>query len=305
MFCSSARNAAGDSAKPREGSAALALGTIMNRNQSSTQTSSASQFWIGSVALGFVLLLTACATQVRFQNSDTQKPLSVPGHLYQPEGPGPFPAMVLLHSCAGLRPNVFEWARWLKGEGYVALGVDSFSPRGTSNVCGEKVNPSVYEVALDAFGALTYLRSLPFVDRDRIGVMGWSYGAGAALAASNKILAKAVQPSGGEFRVAVPFYPGCSYLAQDTAVPILLLLGEADDWTPPWLCVDVAKRLQQEGRPVFATVYPGAHHGFDKAELGFRPVTYFGYTLVYDPSATADAKKRIRDFLAQYLRRAP
>jgi len=259
------------------------------------------RFGLGFVALGLALLLTGCASRVRFPSAYPLQPVTVSGTLYRPDGPGPFPATVLLHSCGGLAPHVFDWAQWLKAEGYVALVVDSFSPRGTSNVCGKGRNPTPHEVAGDAFGALAYLRSLPFVDRDRIGVMGWSYGAMAALAAASASFTKWAQPPGGGFRVAVPFYPSCSYVAHDTAIPVLLLLGEADDWTPPGQCVEAAKRLQQEGRTMLWTVYPGAHHGFDKSELGSRTVSVLGYTLRYDPVATADAEKRIR---AQYLRRA-
>jgi dienelactone hydrolase len=199
---------------------------------------------------------------------------------------------------------VFTWAQWLKAEGYVALVVDSFSPRGTTNVCRTLSNPTAYEVAGDAFGALAYLRSLPFVDRERIGVIGWSYGAMASLIAAGASFSKSVQPPGGGFRVAVPFYPSCSYLTHDTAIPVLLLLGEADDWTPPDLCVATAQELRNSGRTALWQVYPGATHGFDKAELENRTVTYLGHTMRYDPAATADAEKRLRAFLTQYLRRS-
>jgi len=53
------------------------------------------------------------------------------------------------------------------------------------------------------------------------------------------------------------------------------------------------------------TVYPGAHHGFDMAELGTRPfVTRRGHIMQYDPKATADAEQRVRAFLHQHLRDA-
>jgi dienelactone hydrolase len=89
-------------------------------------------------------------------------------------------------------------------------------------------------------------------------------------------------------------------------MPALLLLGEADTESPAAGCVEWAKRGQAAGRTVSVTVYPGAHHGFDMAELGGRIlVNARGHVMRYDPETTADAEKRIRAFLATHLRRAP
>ncbi|MBI4609115.1 MAG: dienelactone hydrolase family protein [Candidatus Rokubacteria bacterium] len=252
------------------------------------------RFGTRSVALGLVLSLTACASQVGVQSTTPPQPA---GRLYRPEGPGRFPALVLLPTCAGLRPHVFDWAELLKAEGYVALAVDTLSPRGATDLC-LKGKHTVHEVAGDAVEALVHLRSLPFVDQDRIGVIGWSHGAMAALVAIRS------GPRGRGFRLAIAFYPDCGYVAYDTTIPVLLLLGEVDDWTPPGQCVKVTKQLQREGRPVVWKVYPGAHHGFDVAGFGNRTVVYRGYTMRYDPAATADAKERVRAFLAQHLRRS-
>lgn len=246
---------------------------------------------------------------VQFPSISPSEPVTLTGYLYRPEGAGPFPAMVLLHTIGGLRPHVFNWAEWLKAEGYVALAVDSLSPRGLSGISlarGQVRPPGVHKVVEDALGAIVYLRSLHFVDRERIGVMGWSYGAMAALQAARERYGQLALLYGGPFRGAVAFYPECGYLAEDTRIPILLLLGEADDWTPPGLCVQVAKRLQQAGQTISWTVYPEAHHGFDQAELGSRFVKARGrFTLRYDSRATAEAKERVRSFLSQYVRGVP
>lgn len=256
-----------------------------------------------ALALGLVLLLVGCAPQVRFTSPDPAQPVALSGSLYRPEGLGPFPAMVLLHHCGGLTQNIRNWALWFRSEGYVALAVDSFSPRGATIVCGTRRNPTAREVALDAFGALAHLRSLPFVDPERIGVIGWSYGAMAALQASDKRFLSFVEPRGGGFRAAVAFYPHCSYFPAEPSNPLLLLLGEADDWTPPHGCIIMAEVSKERGGPVVLKVYPGAHHAFDDWVYGLGARQYLGYTLKYDAAARADSETRVRDFLAQYLRR--
>jgi dienelactone hydrolase len=49
------------------------------------------------------------------------RPATLSAELSRPSGPGPFPAVVILHGCNGVGPNMYEWARWLRGEGYAAL----------------------------------------------------------------------------------------------------------------------------------------------------------------------------------------
>src|SRR5437016_3736855 len=152
----------------------------------------------GAVALA--LSLTACAQDVHFPRIVAAGPVSLPAALYRPKGGGPFPAVVALHHCGGRTASVLAWAAWLRDEDYVALAPDSFSPRGTTNVCGSGVNPTVREVAVDAFGALAYLRSLPFVDPNRIAVMSWSYGGAASLIVASRSFTGHFAPSARGFR---------------------------------------------------------------------------------------------------------
>lgn len=253
-------------------------------------------------ALGLALLLAACASRVGFPSASHSRSVMLSGHLYRPEGEGPFPAMVLHHGCGGPGRSIFGWASWLRAEGYVALVVDSFSPRGITNVCERRGVLRPGEVVLDALGALAYLRSLDFVDPDRIGVIGWSFGGRVALLAGREMLGNAVHPPADGFRAAVAFYPSCSGGLADDIIPLLLLLGEADDWTPAAACVEAAKRARQQGRTVLWTVYPLAYHAFD---VDARRRVYLGHYMEYNHSATRDAEKQVRAFLAQYLRGGP
>jgi dienelactone hydrolase len=108
------------------------------------------------------------------------------GNLYKPEGNGQFPAVVVLHGCAGIDYHFRAWAEQLKKWGYVALIVDSFSPRGVDRVCGQSYRVPDLERAADAYGAATYLKQLPYVDSDKIGLMGFSHGGWTGLRAVQK-----------------------------------------------------------------------------------------------------------------------
>lgn len=113
--------------------------------------------------------------------------LNLTGRLTKPERNGPFPAIVLLHGCGGIQSRRdHRWADRLSGWGYVTLQVDSFRPRGLSSVCtysGTDVLDIVQKRVGDAYDAKRYLVGLPFVDRNRIAVMGWSHGGRTTLQA--------------------------------------------------------------------------------------------------------------------------
>ena len=48
---------------------------------------------------------------------------------------GPYPAVVVLHGCGGISSHSTGIADRLGSWGYVALAVDSLSPRGISSAC--------------------------------------------------------------------------------------------------------------------------------------------------------------------------
>ena len=89
-----------------------------------------------NIALVLTVVLAACqTTSVSFPNArldardrDTE---TVSGLISKPDGKGPFPAVVLLHSCGGFTSHVTsDWPSYLTGLGYVVLSVDTFGSRG-------------------------------------------------------------------------------------------------------------------------------------------------------------------------------
>jgi dienelactone hydrolase len=145
--------------------------------------------------------------------------------------------------------------------------------------------------------ALNYVKTLTFVDGDRVAVMGWSHGGGAALEASGRRSRLWYDPDDRlAFRAAVAFYPPCQYLDDETQTPTLMLLAGRDDWTPPNWCVAVAERIGL--RRVSWKVYPDACHAFD---LPGKMRTYLGYVMAYDGPATRASRMEVRAFLAEQL----
>ncbi len=256
----------------------------------------------------------------------------IPLTVARPAGAGPFPAVVILHDCSGLGPRSSgapeRWSRELVAHGYVTLLPDSFTTRGhPDGVCTDG-RPSRGEVAparraLDAYAALVHARALPFVDGRHVGLMGGSHGGSttlAALAAADGDGDPLARAQRGGFAAAVALYPGCRARyggwrpdadgAYRPVAPLLILIGDRDDWTPAAPCEALVRSTRDGPHPAEIVVYPGARHSFDSD----RPVRYVatrvnmnapggrGATTGGDPPAWADSIRRVTEFFDRTLR---
>jgi len=223
------------------------------------------------------------------------KQLILTGRLTKPEGNGPFPAVILLHGAGGIdytKKRNRDWAKRLVNWGYVALLVDSFGPRGEKDIIGEPQRISPHTRTNDAYDAKSYLVSLPFVDRNRIVLMGWSHGGWTVLYALFN------PPHGDPFRAAIAFYPYCATPLDDLNAPLLILCGEADDMYPASWC----STMMPEGETsheVILKIYSGAYHSFDAEGMN---KTVIGFTLKYNPEAAEDAIMQVKNYLARHFK---
>ena len=157
--------------------------------------------------LGLLACASAAAADEVVSFTSAAGGIDVRGTLARPEGRGPFPAVVLLHSCLGLPANRQSIEDQIAGWGYVALFVDDFGPRGLKETC----TVDFPEGASDAFGALAFLARLGSVDSSRIAVVGFSQGADTALAiAASGPNSPLATPGGPTFKAAAAFYPPCA-----------------------------------------------------------------------------------------------
>src|SRR3954451_730783 len=258
-------------------------------------------FRISLLAIGLASLLAAGAASaggalVEFPNLPGQKPTNLAGYLAVPDSglSAEFPAVVVLHGCDGISGHYIGIADQLRSWGYVALAVDSFGPRGIPNRCGGEGEAQ----AFDAYAALRYLSQLDFVDPARVAVLGESLGGYAALYAVDRDLA--ARDFAERFRAAIVYYPPCGIPAASMTAPTLILIGEADEWSPVERCREMVARARPDGAPIALTVYPGVHHNFDVAKL-VHGVRYLGYWLEYNEPAARDAEEKTRAFLAIHL----
>ena len=232
--------------------------------------------------------------------------MALSGKLGVPKGDGPFPALVLMHGCQGIMPFQDDWARTFNEWGYVTLQVDSFGLRNAVGVCEDLISKGLAEArAMDAFGALSYLESQPFVRANDIGAIGWAHG--ATLSIGFRQGTRQLFQRG--FKTIVSFYPDCNLItSSDFVDPLLIISPGNDDWTNPELC----KRIASEGENVDIIDLPGAFRGFDDPQMGERTVkanfqnTFknpaLGVTFAYDSQIHRDVSEKVRLYLAEHMK---
>jgi dienelactone hydrolase len=247
-------------------------------------------------------IMTAGGSARAFDPAKVGGPSSnMPGELYLPNAMPPVGSVVVLHGCDGIGPHYRDWARRLADWGYAALLIDSFRPRGLGVVCnhGELVPPEAQ--ARDAFDGAAYLRAAPSIRAQHVGLIGFSHGGWAVLKA---VLGGIVRrPDEPPFAAAVAYYPGCDARdppAHPLETDTLILIGDADDWTPLSHCARWRDEVRTSGHALRMVVYPGARHGFD-APLGLH--YYAGHYVGQDPAALAASVIEVRGFFAERLSR--
>ena len=273
---------------------------------------------LARAALGLLfLLLPALAqaeTRVDISVRTAKAELTLTAELYRPDTTEPRAAVVVMHGCSGLSRTQRTWGEVLAGWGYVALVLDSFGGRGVKEVCTGKQSVDARERAWDAAGAAAWLRAQPFVMRDRIALQGHSHGGAAVLFAALAEDGDRNPPPAPLFRAAIAFYPDCTLRGRtaksfSALVPVQILVGEADDWTPADKCRDLLQRVSDG--PVALTAYPGAHHGFDATTVKLRyredvrnrhkPGGCCGAWVGFDEPAYRDSLRRVETFLKDEL----
>ena len=221
----------------------------------------------------------------------------IPALFMLPAGKGPFPAVIILHGCGGRGPSQLIWASRLNGWGYAALIPDSMTPRGVDGVCEPEAQELVtpWDRVGDVGSAVAWLRTKREIDPRRIAVLGQSHGGTTAALATQRIY------DGFGLRAAIDYYGPCVDPDKHGKVPLLVLVGGADDWgQPATLCAEYGTVAQPD--EVFELhVYPGVYHAFDNPDM-VRTVSN-GHVMEYNQAAAEDSFLRVHDFLDRWLKR--
>ncbi len=245
----------------------------------------------------------------------TLGPLSSTGKMaiYKPDGPGPFPALIIMHSCGAIVPEqTGYWVKSALANGYVAFILDSWSQRGLPNGSCD-VSPGFNSITVrvrDAYDALARLAEIPAIDVTRVAAIGFSHGGRVAYLLSNSNLARMFGRRDIHFAANVSVYGECynrptksAYLRGPIETPLLALLGDRDEDGDIRECEPRLKELQASGSPVEWHVFAGAGHAWDQpnfqsATMRPYPGSTSGSVLYkYDAKVTDETRARAFAFL--------
>jgi len=229
------------------------------------------------------------------------------------------PAIIALHGCGGLynsrgqlEGRYTSYAQRWNAAGWHVVAPDSFGSRGQRSICTQPASERTIKVAhrrADVLRTAAWLSTRDDVDPTRVAIVGWSNGASAALEVVDRSIWRGQAPA-----AIVAYYPGCNAWARralvEPAAPILLLLGEADEWTPAAPCQQLGKRFQADYPDrVAVRTFADGHHGFDsRSPVRFRAdipagMDKRGVHVGGNAAAREASLAELDQFLGQHLRK--
>jgi dienelactone hydrolase len=286
------------------------------------------QFLSKKICLSTTLLLVLCPCLVAAA-ADTQSPaeptytevfypsgnLRIHAYLYKPNGDGPFPVVIYNHGARGGRPRRPEpneyIGRLLTRAGYAVLiperrGYgDSEGPTLLEDIgsdWGQRFVVRVEAETNDVFAAVDYLRTLPFADTKRIGIMGYSLGGIVTMFAVSRstVFAVAINQAGaaGAWNISAELRSALTAAADKAKTPALLMVAQNDRTTDS--ITTLAEIFKKRSVPHQMVIYEPftpqqASHGFNPAP-GHAVFTVQGIHVW---------ERDVLDFLARYLGASP
>jgi dienelactone hydrolase len=265
-------------------------------------------------------------------NERVREVSSVYGELRLPgKATGPVPAVVLLHSSAGIIGVGDFYAKALNAAGIATLEVDSYTPRGVRNG-NDRNAPVLCDRLQDAWGALALLAKDGRFNRQQIGVAGFSSGGAVAIMAGMGVRParlprdSAALPKDLVFSAHFALYPACANILDDhqrirswinpgrpqnwgsTGKPIHIVSGTSDDFDfdPKTDCLRMAKEFPDIADQLTVRLVEGATHAFDwpnppaPAHSPFAKAQTGGMvTMRYLPKEAAIAQQEMVDYFRE------
>ncbi|GBE93227.1 dienelactone hydrolase family protein [Nostoc cycadae] len=220
----------------------------------------------------------------------------MPAVLITPDQPGRKPAVLLLMEAFGVTTHIQNVAVRIAHQGYEVLIPDLYYRELPNNKFGydelEQAMAMMWRLDFgqpledDIRAALMYLKSLPNVDADRIGVTGFCLGGGLTFFTACKL--------SNQIAAAAPFYgmvlDEWIEAVEDITVPVYLFFGGQDIFISSDRIQQINTRFQGLGKDYHLKVYPDAGHGFFCDERSD-----------YNRTAAEDAWQELIGFFKQHL----
>ena len=218
---------------------------------------------------------------------------NVEATLYTPDGPGPYPGVLVMHPSVGIEQADREFGAKLSREGFIALVPAFLRAHGIMSENRRAAFTSDAQAIYDDFVyMLGEMNRLPKIKPGALGAVGFSNGGyfAAWLAATGKV------------KAGVGYYGAYSGAASDqelkrfrqtftaSSAPFLILHGTADGIVGVKAAQRLGGALKQAGAPHQLVIYPDAGHSFDR-----------NFSAVGNQAAAQDGWQRTVAFFRTYL----
>jgi len=203
----------------------------------------------------------------------------MPGYRAMPDGPGPFPVILVIEEIFGVHDYIKDVCRRLAKAGYCAVAPELYARQGDLSTMTDvkaivrdvisKTPDAQWMADLDAAAAWAVAASNG--DPSRLATMGWCRGGrGVWLYAAHRRDLKAgvawYGALGGERTTLQP--RTADDVAGEINAPILALYGGADTGIPVASAEAARDKARAAGKSVDLVIYPDAPHGF---HADYRP----------------------------------
>ncbi len=209
-------------------------------------------------------------------------------YLARPRGDGRLPVVLVCHENRGLTEHIKDVTRRLAKAGYAALAVDLLSRQGGSAMVGSDYAPGALgniqpdQFVQDFYAGWRYLGTLPFIQAERVGMVGFCFGGGVTWLMATRM---------PELRAAVPFYGPHPPLEDvpNIQAAVLGIYAERDQRINQGIPA-IEQAMRENGKIFEKVIYPDSDHAFHN-DTGTR----------YNRAAAVAAWQRTLDWFAQYV----
>lgn len=196
--------------------------------------------------------------------------------------------VLVLQEWWGLVPHIKNLCDRFASAGFVALAPDLYGGEiATEPDTAMKLMMALHidETERILSRAAQYLKGLPEVTSDKVGIVGFCMGGQLALyeASVNPLIGACVDFYG--------IHPNVTPKFETLTAPVLRLFADRDKGTSPDKVAGLAEQLQSHGKSYDFVTYENCDHAFFNDT---RPA-------VYNPEAAADAWKRVSNFFTENL----
>jgi carboxymethylenebutenolidase len=208
------------------------------------------------------------------------------GFLAQPEAPGSYPGIVMIHEWWGLNDNIKQMAKHLASHGYIVLAIDLYGKEPATTTDEARQLMSSYDLE----GGVTNMNNaanflLENYQVNNLGSIGWCFGGGQSL---NLAL------NNNNLNATVIYY---GQLTTDESQlssikwPVLGIFAGLDQGIPVGTVNEFEISLNNLGIENEIYIYPGVNHAFANPS-----------GMSYAPEETKDAWEKTIIFLEEHLK---